>query len=71
MALRRGRDDEPAFPIIGKVGQQPLAVVFELCRPGEQPRFVLGQGIYGAWPHHDAGNDELRAAAGRRGWTTI
>jgi hypothetical protein len=48
MALRRGRDDEAPFEIIGKVGEQPLEVVLALCRPGEQPRFVIGEGIYGA-----------------------
>ena len=47
MPLRRGRDDEAPFEIIGKVGEQPLEVVLELCRPGEQPRFVIGEGIYG------------------------
>jgi hypothetical protein len=46
--VRRGGDDEPPFPILGKLGEQPLEAVRELCRPGEQPRFVIGEGIYGA-----------------------
>lgn len=45
MGLRRG---EPPFPVFGKLGEQPLEAVRELCRPGELPRFVIGEGIYGA-----------------------
>ena len=39
---------EAPFPVIGKLGKQPLEAVLELCRPGEQPRFVVAEGIYGA-----------------------
>jgi hypothetical protein len=41
------RRAETPFPVIGKLGEPQLETVEALCRPGEQPRFVIAEGIYG------------------------
>ena len=47
-AARRADRDRRVRPISRRAGKQPLEAVLELCRPGELPRFVLADGLYGA-----------------------
>ncbi|MBE2320933.1 hypothetical protein DVA67_033560 [Solirubrobacter sp. CPCC 204708] len=47
MRRRRLQAQQP-YPIVGKVGKRQLKAIPDLCRAGEQPRFVIAEGIYGA-----------------------
>jgi hypothetical protein len=46
--MRRRRERAQPFPILGRIGKSQLATVYQLCRPGELPRFVLAEGTNGA-----------------------
>jgi hypothetical protein len=54
---------EAPFAVLGKLGKLQLEAVHELCGPGEQPRFVLADGIYGALAAF-----EDRCAIVKKGW---
>jgi hypothetical protein len=41
------RRPETSFPVVGKLSEPQLETVDALCRPGEQPEFVIAEGIYG------------------------